>query len=150
MLNPDLWGYKSGGCPGGGITGGYSHPGPNLISGTNGGDGLNGIGPASMTWTSVSKVILLIDLPTDGSDWFGASAAVWGSNFGGEHSGQTNAVYFDGHAKGIPTKSLTPNGTHTNDSLWKCANCNNAAYDGNQGGVLWTFWGTSYADSAHQ
>jgi hypothetical protein len=44
---------------GGGGTGGYSHPGPNIIAGPGGGDGLNGIGPAGngATFTSVAKAI---------------------------------------------------------------------------------------------
>ncbi len=153
MLNFDLWGYKGGGCPGGGITGGYSHPGPNMSSGTSGGDGLNGIGSGSMTWTSVSRVVLLIDMPSDKSTWFGPTLGntVWGAGFTGMHGTNCNVAFMDGHSKSTPTAALHPQGTSDNDSHWKCANCNNAQYaPANQVGQLWTFWGTNYADSSHQ
>ena len=148
LLNPDLWAYKGGGCPNGGGTGGYSHPGPNMTSGTNGGDGLNGIGAGSMTWTSVSRVILIMDMPADKTNWFGGGAgpAVWGANFKGTHSDQANAVFMDSHAKSYSGSALHPNGTTTNDSTWKCYNCSNTQWVNppNQAGQLWTFWGTSY------
>ncbi len=153
MINFDLWGYKSGGCPTGGGTGGYSHPGPNMTSGTNGGDGLNGIGSGSMTWTSVSKVVLLIDMPTDKTTWFGPSlgGVVWGNSFTGEHGNTGNAAFFDGHAKSMATAAFHPQGTSDNDSHWKCDFCNNTQYaPANQVGQLWTFWGTNYADPSHQ
>jgi len=153
MLNPDLWGYKDKGCPGGGGTSGYSHPGPNLISGTSGGDGLNGIGSGSMNWTSVAKVIMLIDMPTDVTTWFGSTSGpvVWGANFKGMHGESSNAGFFDGHAKSVATKALHPAGTTDSDSHWMCANCSNTPYaPANQVGQLWMFWGTNYADTSHQ
>jgi len=152
MINPDLWGYMNGGCPAGGLTGGYSHPGPNMTAGTNGGDGLNGIGTGSMSWTSVSRVVLMIDMPTDNTTWFGGiGSAVWGAGFKGMHGETSNAAFFDGHAKSYSTNALHPAGTSDNDSHWKCANCNNTPYaPANQVGQLWMFWGTSYADSSHQ
>jgi prepilin-type N-terminal cleavage/methylation domain-containing protein/prepilin-type processing-associated H-X9-DG protein len=155
MINPDLWGYVKDGCPTGGITNGYSHPGPNLVSGTIGGDGnngLNGIGPGNMTWTSVSKVVMLLDMPSDQTTWFGGiGSAVWGAGFQGMHTNSSNALFFDGHAKSYTTSALHPAGTSDNDSHWKCANCNNTPYaPANQVGQLWMFWGTSYADPTHQ
>jgi len=153
MINPDFWGYKAGGCPSGGGTGGYSHPGPNLTAGTGGGDGLNGIGAGSMTWTSVSKAILLLDMPSDKTTWFGSTLGptVWGGSFQGEHSDSSNVGYLDGHAHSVKTSALHPQDTSDNDSHWKCANCNNTPYaPANQVGQLWMFWGTNYADSTHQ
>jgi len=152
MINPDLWGYKNGGCPQGGGTGGYSHPGPNMTSGTSGGDGLNGIGTGSMTWTSVAKVVLLIDMPSDKTTWFGAAgAAVWGNSFTGMHGTMANAGFFDGHSKSLSVAALHPAGTSDNDSHWKCDFCNNTAgAPAAQVGQLWMFWGTSYADPSHQ
>lgn len=157
MLNFDLWGYKAGGCPGGGITNGNSHPGPNISSGAPGGDGntegLNGIGGGSMTWTSSSKVIMLIDMPGDLTTWFGSGLGptIWGASFKGMHGNTANAGYMDGHAKSSSTVALHPAGTSDNDSHWKCANCNNAQYaPASQIGQLWTFWGTNYADPSHQ
>ena len=130
-----------------------SHPGPNLVSGAGGGDGLNGIGPAgNMTWTSVAKVIMLIDMPTDKTTWFGGLGnAVWGASFAGMHTQSSNALHFDGHAKSYSTNALHPAGTSDNDSHWKCANCSNSPYaPASQIGQLWMFWGTSFADSSHQ
>jgi len=153
MINFDLWGYKAGGCPTGGGTGGYSHPGPNMVTGTSGGDGLNGIGSGSMTWTSTAKVIMLIDMPSDTTTWFGPSLgqAVWGNAFQGQHGNNSNCAFFDGHSKSMNTSALHPAGTTDNDSRWKCDNCNNTQYaPANQVGQLWTFWGTSYADPSHQ
>jgi len=152
MVNFDIWGYKQGGCPGGGVTGGYSHPGPNMISGTSAADGLNGIGGGSMTWTSVSKVVLLIDMPSDKTTLFGPGlgATVWGS-LNGMHGNTDNAAFMDGHAKGFTSAALHPAGTTDNDSHWKCDFCNNTQYaPANQVGQLWTFWGTSFGDPSHQ
>ena len=154
MINPILWAYKNGGCPQGGGTGGYSHPGPNMLSGTSAGDGLNGIGQGfSTTFTSVSKVVLFIDAPVDNSWWFGGSAgpAVWGAAFTGMHGTTSNVAFFDGHSKSFQTKALTPGGTTTNNSTWMCANCSNVQYEpAGESGVLWTFWGTSYGASSYQ
>ena len=152
MINFDMWGYKGGGCPTGGGTGGYSHPGPNMSSGTTGGDGLNGIGAGSMTFTSVSKAILIINMPTDVTTWFGSvGSAVWGANFKGMHGTNANVGFFDGHAKSTPTAALHPNQTTTHDSRWMCDFCNNTQYaPASQVGQLWTFWGTNYADPGHQ
>jgi len=153
MINFDLWGYKAGGCPTGGVTGGYSHPGPNMSSGTTGGDGLNGIGSGSMTWNSVSNVVLIMDMPGDSTTWFGggAAAAVWGANFQGMHGTNNNVGFMDGHVKSLATKALHPAGTTDHDSRWMCDFCNNTQYaPANQVGQLWTFWGTNYADPGHQ
>jgi prepilin-type N-terminal cleavage/methylation domain-containing protein/prepilin-type processing-associated H-X9-DG protein len=158
QINPDFWGYQSQGCPGGGLTGGTSHPGPNLTSGVTGGNGngvgINGIGGGSMTWTGVAKAILLIDMPTDNTSWVGTSAAeeaVWGTNFTGMHGNTSNVAFMDGHAKSWQSSALHPQGTTDNASHWMCDNCNNTQYaPANQVGQLWMFWGTNYADPSHQ
>ena len=148
MINPDFWGYKANGCPAGGLTGGYSHPGPNLSSGPTEGDGLNGIGPVggSSAFTSNAKAILLIDGPTDNT-WevgSGAGRSYWGTNFKGMHSDGSNAVHFDSHAKYYKGVALHPGGLNDHDDHWKCANCNNAQYvTPSERGQLWMFWGTS-------
>jgi prepilin-type N-terminal cleavage/methylation domain-containing protein/prepilin-type processing-associated H-X9-DG protein len=162
MINPDLWGYQG---PTNGVypcnpssgTGGYSHPGPNMSTGTNGGTGstggLNGIGSGAMTWTSQAKVILLIDMPGDRTTWFGPTTGpiVWGTNYNGMHGQTNNCTFFDGHAKTMQTSALHPAGTSDNDSHWKCDFCNSTPYvPTGQAGVLWMFWGTSYADPTHQ
>jgi prepilin-type N-terminal cleavage/methylation domain-containing protein/prepilin-type processing-associated H-X9-DG protein len=161
QLNADLWGYQGGGCPGGGGTGGYSHPGPNLTSGTRQGSGsqggLNGIGPSGdMSWTSVAKVIVMIDGPTDNTAMVGDSTsnnqAFWGVNYTGLYNGGSNGGFLDGHAKYVKTAALHPYGLTDNDDHWKCANCSNAQYvsPANTAGELWMFWGTSFAATDQQ
>ena len=116
-------------------------------------NGLNGIGNGGMSWTSVARVILLLDMPVDKSTWFGdVGGTVWGNSFKGMHGENANALFMDGHAKSYATSALTPYGTTTNDSHWKCANCNNQQYvsPANQAGQLWMFWGTSYAAADKQ
>lgn len=158
MLNPDFWGYKGGGCPTGGLTGGYSHPGPNLILGAaQGVDGMNGIGPAGSGWSfsSVAKAILAVDAPTDNTWETGTSPTQrswWGSVYKGMHGTVANAVFFDSHAKSLQTASMHPDNLNDHDDHWKCANCSNAQWVSplSDAGTLWMFWGTSMADTAHQ
>ena len=158
-VNPIFWGYQEGGCNQGGGTGGYSHPGPNLTSGpqpgSGNGGGLNGFAPGAVspTFTSVSKAVLIIDMPVDVTSWYGApaGAAVWGPNFAGEHSNSSNVGFFDGHSKSYNTQALHPGGTTDGGSYWECANCGNAQYESaGQSGDLWMFWGTSLAIPQYQ
>ena len=157
MMNPDLWAYKAGGCPTGGLTNGYSHPGPNLVTGPGSGDGLNGIGGAGngATFTSPARAVMLVDAPTDNTWETGSSdtqRSFWGANYKGMHGDSVNIVFFDSHAKSTTTSSMHPNKLTTHDDHWKCANCSNAQYvsPASDAGTLWMFWGTSMADSAHQ
>jgi prepilin-type processing-associated H-X9-DG protein len=109
-----------------------------------------------MTWTSVSKVVLMIDMPTDKTTWYGPTLGptVWGQSFTGMHGTTTNAAFFDGHSKSEQNGALFPQGTTNNGSTWQCANCPNSQYESGQGvaqeGQMWMFWGTSYADPSHQ
>jgi prepilin-type N-terminal cleavage/methylation domain-containing protein len=156
-LNPIMWGYKQGGCPNGGGTGGYSHPGPNIISGPQGGDGLNGIGGAGngATFTSVSKAILMLDGPVDNGYLFDApnGATFWGKNWEGMFAKSQNALFFDTHVKNVPTRALVPAslGT-TRGNMWKCANCSNTQYvsPASDAGALWVNWGLSLANTTNQ
>ena len=154
LLNPDMWGYKQNGCPNGGGTGGYSHPGANMTAGPGGGDGLNGIGSASATFTSTARAILMIDGPTHKNWEFGDTLGptVWGSTFKGMYPNSSNAVFFDSHAKNIQWGALHPNTLTEQNDAWKCANCNNAQYvsPASDAGKLWVFWGTSLADAGDQ
>lgn len=148
IINPDFWGYKNGGCPGGGLTGGYSHPGPNITSGPVGGDGLNGIGGVSTSFTSNAKAILLIDAPTDNTWETGTSAvqrSFWGANYKGMHGDSSNAVFYDSHAKNQKWGQLHPNNLTDHDDHWRTAQ-----NDSVTGGQLWMLWGTTLADAAHQ
>lgn len=154
MMNPIMWGYRANGCPGGGATGGYSHPGPNLTSGPTGGDGLNGIGAVTAEFTSVAKAIMLIDGPTHKNWIFGDTLGptVWGQNYKGMFTEGSNAVFFDSHVKHIKWGSLHPNGLSEQNDAWKCANCSNTQYvsPASDAGKLWVFWGTSLADAGNQ
>ena len=156
-LNTNMWGYKSGGCPTGGGTGGYSHPGPNLTSGPVGGDGLNGIGPPgnSMNFTSVAKAIMLISGPTDNTAVTGTTAAErswWGANYKGLHNEGSVASFFDGHAKLVKYGATHPNNLTDKEDHWKCANCDSTPYvsPASDAGAMWLFWGTNFANATNQ
>ncbi|HWD40405.1 MAG TPA: prepilin-type N-terminal cleavage/methylation domain-containing protein [Fimbriimonas sp.] len=156
-LNYVFWGYKQGGCATGGLTGGYSHPGPNMTTGPVGGDGANGIGPAGngMTFTSVANAILMVDNPTDNTTGIGSSPtqrAWWGLSYNGAFNGQNNCGFFDGHVKSFQSKAMHPENTTDTDDAWECYNCSNTQYvsPASKAGQLWVFWGTSMAAPNHQ
>ena len=156
-FNPIMFAYKQNGCPGGGGTGGYSHPGPNIIAGPGGGDGLNGIGPAGngATFTSVAKAIMMIDGPVDNQYLFGSpnGIAFWGSQWQGMFNQTSNALFFDSHVQNQPSRKLVPASLgSTRGNMWKCANCSNTQYVSpvTDAGILWTNWGTTLATSNNQ
>jgi prepilin-type N-terminal cleavage/methylation domain-containing protein len=140
LVNPVFYAYKAGGCPTGGLTGGYSHPGPNAVSGGGGGDGMNGIGPdvKSFTFTSVAKAVMLIDTPQS-NNWKGIP---WGGSFKGMHGDSSVVSFYDGHAKSFKNAALLPNGT-TQEDTWKHRNQGYTSVE--QRGVAWMFWGTDMA-----
>jgi len=156
MINPVLWGYQQGGCPTGGATNGYSHPGPNLTSGTQG-QGANMVGRAA-TFTGSARAILVVDGPTDASWWPGASVySFWGGDtYKGLVAGGSNALHCDGHAKFYAKEALGPGGQTLEGGSWaqnpQKTPGNKGTYNGtNDGsGGLWVFWGTSFADPSHQ
>jgi prepilin-type N-terminal cleavage/methylation domain-containing protein/prepilin-type processing-associated H-X9-DG protein len=162
-LNDTLWGYAAGGCPPGGSTNGYSHNGPNMVTGLtpttgNGTNyGVNGIGAGTTQITSVSKVILMYDFPTDNNRWPGP--AFWGTNYNGMFNGQCNCAFLDGHAKAIPLATmlggtpgtLNPTVYPYNGNLVTEQNYN-PPYDGTAdgSGVQFFYWGTQRANPANQ
>jgi prepilin-type processing-associated H-X9-DG protein len=162
-LNPTLWGYAAGGCPAGGATNAYSHNGANITTGLtpttgNGKNyGVNGMGPGSTTFTSVAKVPLLYDFPTDNNRWPGP--VFWGAGYQGMFNGQCNISFLDGHSKSMPIAKMlggTPgsvnaavypyNGNIVTEENW------NPPYDGvNQSfGQKFIWWGTQFANTANQ
>jgi prepilin-type N-terminal cleavage/methylation domain-containing protein/prepilin-type processing-associated H-X9-DG protein len=162
-LNPTLWGYAEGGCPSGGATGGYSHNGPNISTGltptTGNGQnyGVNGIGAGVTTFTSVSKVVLMYDFPTDNNRWPGP--AYWGASYNGMFNGQCNLGFCDGHAKAAPISQMLGGTPGTTNAAVYPYNGNtvteqnyNPPYDGtNQAtGVQFFYWGTQHANTANQ
>jgi prepilin-type N-terminal cleavage/methylation domain-containing protein len=157
MVNGLMWSYNNGGCPTGGLTNGYTHPGPNLVSGINGPQ--NGTGQAGVTMTSVAKCVLALDAPSDNQySRGGASNALaaqfWGANYQGEDGQGLNAVFFDSHAKYYSQAALEPTGWNAHDDAWTSFDNPSSQYFSAQqaanAGKAWVFWGTSDADPAHQ
>ncbi len=156
MLNPAMWSYQQGGCATGGATGGYSHPGPNISSGTNGPSNWTG---ASLTLTSTAKAVLFIDGPTDFSVYPGASVnSFWGgSTFKGLQGSGSNAVFMDSHAKFYQEPSLEPYGQTLDGGSWATSptltpGVIQRTYSSTVAGsgTMWPVWGTSAADPSYQ
>ncbi len=156
-INKYLFGYKGGDCNG---KYGYYEPAPNTVSGGPGGDGVTGVGPGSLTFTSPAKVVLFIDFPANGLIWPGGEGiSFWGSNFTGYWNGGSNVNHMDGHAKYYPFSKLTPGVTLGSNGL-VYNSCNN---DGGQtppangwsnnpqcDGRSYGWWGTNYANAENQ
>jgi prepilin-type N-terminal cleavage/methylation domain-containing protein len=151
MFNSLLTSYKQNGCPSGGVTGGYSHPGINLGTGGYPGDGLNDIGSHAMNFTSVAKVVMFYDFPVSATDWPGTAVGFWG-NWNGQHFLQNNCVMLDGHAKSFPVKQLIPDPLY-NDSTGYYPACTPAGLSWSAGpyqGQCFWYWGTNFANTANQ
>lgn len=145
IVNGDFWAYKQNGCPAGGLTGGYSHPGPNVVAGPGAGDGLNGIGGGGngATFTSVAKAVLLIDTPLT-NNWKGVP---WGSSFKGMHGNDSSVVaFFDSHAKSFKNSALLPAGLTQEDTWQYYGSSAPAAVQGK----AFYFWGTTLASPENQ
>ncbi len=138
-VNPSLFGYQGGVCVNTtGNNSGYFHPGPNVSAGSSGGEGTVGVGPGSVVYTSVSKVVLLVNFPINGNYWPGGPGVpFWGANFKGLYSEGNNAGMMDGHASYFKTSKLTPDGFEDAGPIisW---NSNPLA------GKHYRWWGTNY------
>jgi prepilin-type N-terminal cleavage/methylation domain-containing protein/prepilin-type processing-associated H-X9-DG protein len=156
-LNPALWSYQSGGCPTGGYSGGYSHPGPNLTSGVGGLSNWTGGG---ITINDPAKVVLLIDGPADGSVYPGASFAngsFWGATYMGMNGSGSNAAFVDGHSKFYQEAALAPYGQTLDGGSWAA---NPTMFPGvidreysstvAGSGTMWPVWGTSVGAPNYQ
>jgi len=149
--NPTLWEYKGpNACPG---KFGYLHPAGNLTSGSNGGDGVQGVGSGygSVTYTSVAKIVLWADFPQYGGNWPGGAGNpipnFWGGNsFNGFYANGSTADFLDGHASFLQTGKMYPNGTSENTSPPANAWDNNPNIDGK----VWIWWGTNFASRDNQ
>jgi prepilin-type N-terminal cleavage/methylation domain-containing protein len=148
MLNVILTSYKGHGCATGGQTNGYSHPGISMTSGGNTGDGINGIGAGSTTYTSISKVVLMFDFPVSKTDWPGTSVSFWG-NFTGAYNLQQNIVWLDGHAKSFPLTQLIPDPTYDDATGTGCQPANSWGSNNWIGQCFW-YWGTNWAAPQYQ
>jgi hypothetical protein len=145
-VNPTLFDYKqavgSDPCVSGRY--GYYHPGVNTTSGGASGDGVVGVGPGSVTFTNVARVVVFADFPLNGNVWPGGPGIpFWGSNFNGYWAKGNNVDHMDGHAKWYSTNYLTPNGQEdTGPMIW----WNSSTFAGK--GYRW--WGTNFADPSFQ
>lgn len=149
MFNIILSSYKQNGCPTGGQTNGYSHPSISMTSGGNTGDGINGIGPGSTTYTNIAKVPLLFDFPVSITNWPGTAVGFWG-NFTGAFAGMQNMLMLDGHAKSFPLKQLIPDPTYNDSTGGGCSPANISwAYGNYQGQCFW-YWGTNWGNANTQ
>lgn len=150
MLNSMLTWYQANGCPAGGQTGGYSHGAGNLTSGTSGGDGINGIGAGSTTYTSVARVPLLYDFPVSVTDWPGTAVNFWGQAFVGMHVQGSNVEFLDSHAAYFPTTALIPDPSYDDSTGAGCSPANATWSYGNYQGECFWFWGTNWGAADKQ
>ncbi len=161
-INKYLFGYQDGLAePGSPCASGANHyyePGPNTTSGGPGGQGVTGIGPGSLTFTNVAKVVLWTDYPISGLQYPGNNVLpYWGSKFT-YFNGQANASHMDGHAKSYPFQKLLPGLNGDNASYNSCSSVEGitppdnawAGVGGACNGKSYNWWGTNYASADNQ
>jgi prepilin-type N-terminal cleavage/methylation domain-containing protein len=154
ILNGNMWSYQENGCAPGGLTGDYTHPGPNLSSGLVGPQ--NGTGQSGVTLTSPSKAVLMLDGPSDNTWSIGDTEGpvLWGATYMGLDGQGSNASFFDSHAKFYQYAALEPVGWTSHDDSWTSYDNPSAGYFSAQqaanAGKAWVFWGTSDANPANQ
>jgi len=125
---------------------GWYQPGPNTSSGSPAGQGITGVGQASLTYTSVAKVVLLIDFPTKWTNWPGRDIpGFWGgATMLGLYSEGSNVMHMDGHAKYYKYNKIIPQnqdeGTTPCGQSWSSADC----------GRSYDWWGTNFASADNQ
>lgn len=157
-LNPNIFGYQGGLCTG---LYGYYAPAPNATTGTPGGEGVEGVGPGSLTFEDVAKVVLWTDFPTSGMTWPGNQTGLggfWGFKLGFWSDGSIVA-HLDGHAKYYKAVKLLPNikgdGQLKYTDTWcggeggACpygASWSGGAPHPEQNGMSFNWWGTNYAN----
>lgn len=157
-LNPNIFGYQGGKCTG---AYGYFAPAPNATSGGQGGEGVEGIGPGSLNFVNVARVVVWVDFPVSGRTWPGSDPATpnfWGGTFRGYWNTGSNVGHLDGHAAFYPMtrllpgidNNLNPSGGATNWDEGQSHPAN--AWDNSQPirGRSWNWWGTQYAASDFQ
>jgi prepilin-type N-terminal cleavage/methylation domain-containing protein len=144
MVNRFIFGYQQG-CDG--PTGDpWYAPAPISSTGAPGGMGVEGIGPGSLEFTSVAKVVLFSDFPVVGTQWPGApNVPFWGGNFKGYWTEGSNVGHMDGHAQYYKLSKLLPNQADADDP-----HPANAWSDRADRGTAYQWWGTNYATSANQ
>ncbi len=156
-INKYLFGYKGGECSG---QYNYYEPAPNATSGAPGGDGVTGVGPGSLTFVNIAKVVLWYDFPISGLQYPGNNVVpFWGNKFTWFNR-MANVAHMDGHAKSYPFNKLLPgqnsdlsgynscSGGDGGAGLTPPANAwdNNPACDGRS----YSWWGTNFASTDNQ
>ncbi|RYG48349.1 prepilin-type N-terminal cleavage/methylation domain-containing protein [bacterium] len=155
-INKRLFGYDNDSCSG--VNHSYE-PAPNASSGSPAGDGVTGIGPGALTFTSTSKVVLWTDFPISGLQYPGNNLVpFWGAGFKGYWTGRSNVAHMDGHAQNYPMTKLLPGlnndglgynscsseeGVTPPDNAW-------AGVGGACNGKSYNWWGTNYASADNQ
>ncbi|MCW5942171.1 MAG: prepilin-type N-terminal cleavage/methylation domain-containing protein [Fimbriimonadaceae bacterium] len=162
-LNPNIFGYQGGQCTG---QYGYFAPAPNTVSGSPGGEGVEGYGAGSLTFTSPAKVVVWVDFPPAGIIWPGGNAGLegfWGIKTG-YWSGGNNAAHMDGHASYYKLTRMLPNlnsdGNLIYTDTWCGGEGGTCPYAPNgwpagaphpeQNGKGYNWWGTSFASPDNQ
>ncbi len=160
-LNPILWGYVQHGCPPGGTTDGYSHPGANIVKGLHlspaagRNSGVNWLGPGVVNIVDPARVILFYEMPMDNGLWPGPS--FWTAKTPRSTDGLLVTAFLDGHLHatrpnqllagepGSVDRSTYPyRGNIVTEQNW------NPPYDGHTPayGRAFYWWGTQLANPA--
>lgn len=156
-LNPNIFGYQGGQCTG---LYGYYAPAPNTSSHGGGGEGTEGVGAETETFTSVAKVVVWIDFPPAGVIWPGNQTGLtgfWGVRTG-YFAGGSNVAYMDGHAGYHKMSKLLPNLNSDGNLIYNDTWCGgeggscpyNSSWSGGaphpeQNGKAYNWWGTNFA-----
>jgi hypothetical protein len=108
-----------------------------------------GVGPGSLTYTSISKVVLWTDFPIHGEFWPGGPGIpFWGGNFRGYFAEGTNVAHMDGHAGYYKMTKLIP--PASNGALREQTDPANAWSGAADAGRSYHWWGTNYASADNQ
>jgi len=173
-LNENIFGYEQAAngspCRTSGRWGYYA-PAGNMSSsggsgtGIGGNGGVEGIGPGSTTYTSVAKVVLMIDFPAAGKVYWPGNVlnGFYGTKMGYWADGN-NVAFLDGHAGYFKTTKLLPNlksdGTLLYNDTWCGGEGSTCPYwpagwpagapHNEQNGKSFKWWGTSWASPDNQ
>lgn len=138
-VNSHIFGYEQ--APNTSQNDGWYQPGPSATSGASSGQGITGVGPGSMEFVNIARVVLLIDFPTKWTNWPGRDInGFWGgTSMLGLYNEGSNVMHMDGHAKYYKHSALIPpnqdEGTSPCGQSWSGTDC----------GQSYDWWGTNYA-----
>ena len=144
-VNSHIFGYQQ--APNTSQNGGWYQPGPDMVSGASAGQGTTGVGGTPLSFTSIAKVVLLIDFPTKWSNWPGVDInGFWGGkSMLGLYNEGSNVIHGDGHAKYYKHSALVP--TDRNEGTDPC----NVTWSSDpKCGQSYDWWGTNFASANNQ